>query len=181
MSKKLFIKLARSAISDAIEHTSSINEDTYLEEFPDFSKHAATFVTLTINGQLRGCIGSLNAERSLFEDISSNARAAALTDPRFPRLTAEEFSKVKVEISLLTEPKELVYKSINDLKSKVTKKDGVILKRGSAQATFLPQVWAQIPSFEGFFSQLCEKAGLDGMCLQGHPQIYLYQVVKFQE
>lgn len=181
MSKSLFINLARTAISDALEHTSTIDEKSLLEQYPDFNKHAATFVTLTLNGQLRGCVGSLKAERSLLEDISSNARDAALADPRFSRLTLEEFSKIKVEISLLTEPKEYVYKSINDLKNRLTPKDGVVLKRGSAQATFLPQVWSQLPAFEDFFSQLCQKAGLDGMCLQGHPQIFLYQVVKFQE
>jgi len=181
MLKELLINLARSTISDALDHTSTIDEDKLFKEYPDFEKPAATFVTLTIGGKLRGCIGSLAAERSLFEDLTTNARSAALADPRFPRLTAEEFSKVKIEVSLLSEPKEFVYSTIKDLKEGITQNDGVILKRGSAQATFLPQVWEQLPSFELFFSHLCQKAGLDELCLQSRPKVFLYQVEKFLE
>lgn len=115
MLKELLINLARSAISDALNHTSTIEEKKLFERYPDFEKSVATFVTLTIEGKLRGCIGSLVPKRSLFEDLTDNARSAALSDPRFPRLNLEELPKVKIEVSLLSEPKELLYTTIKEL------------------------------------------------------------------
>ena len=181
MLRELLIKVARTAISDALKHTATLDETALIEQYPNFRKLAATFVTLTINGELRGCIGSLEAHRRLLDDITTNARAAALSDPRFPRLSLEEFAQMKVEVSLLSEPIEFVYQTVNDLKKRITHKDGVVLKRASNQATFLPQVWEQLPDFDTFFSHLCQKAGMDEFCLNSHPQIFLYQVQKFQE
>jgi AMMECR1 domain-containing protein len=91
----------------------------------------------------------------------------------------EEFKNLSIEISLLSEPKEIIYKNIDDLKSKISLGvDGVVLKKGSKSATFLPQVWDQLPTFEIFFAHLCQKAQLDINCLKDNPTIMVYQVQK---
>ncbi len=115
----------------------------------------------------------------LLDDLIHNAQAAAFEDPRFPPLSEEEFEKVQIEISLLSTPQELFYRDIDDLKSKIRPDvDGVILQEGYYQATFLPQVWEQLPSFDLFFAHLCQKAGMSANCLENHPQISTYQVTK---
>jgi AmmeMemoRadiSam system protein A len=144
-------------------------------------KNGASFVTLNLDGRLRGCIGSLMATTHLLDDIRKNSKAAAFGDPRFAPLTQSEFERVEIEVSLLSEPKLLDYSDVNDLKKKISKGiDGVVLRLGSYQATFLPQVWEQLPTFELFFSHLCQKAGMSEDCLLHHPQIYIYHVQKFK-
>ena len=155
----------------------SLKENKWLED------EGAAFITLTTkDDQLRGCIGSTVAHRKLYEDVILNAKSAALNDPRFIALKKEEYDKIKVEVSILTEPKVLVYSSVVDLKSKIQPgKDGVILKHGRYMATFLPQVWEQLPSFEFFFSSLCKKAGMREECLADKPEILVYQAKKYKE
>lgn len=181
MLKTLLIQLAKDAISEAFDKKSKIDKSKFIKQYPELQKLSATFVTLTIEGGLRGCIGSLTPHRILFDDIVSNAHAAAFKDPRFLPLTPQEFENVKIEVSLLSQPQEFEYESVQELKEMITQKHGVILRQGSYQATFLPQVWEELPSFELFFTHLCQKAGLDGLCLEQHPHIYLYTVEKFQE
>ena len=181
MLGELLIDIARNSISDAFSNASTIDSEKLTLEHSEFSKHTATFVTLTLNGQLRGCVGSITPYRSLLDDLASNARSAAFKDPRFMPLSREEFDEIEIEVSLLTEPQRFEYGSVDELKARVTHDDGVILKDGPYQATFLPQVWEQLPSFELFFSHLCEKAGLNAGCLTSHPEIYLYQVQKYKE
>ena len=153
-----------------------------LKEHPQLQEKGASFVTLTQDGQLRGCIGSIIAYRSLLNDIIHNARAAAFEDPRFVPLSEDELSRTKIEVSLLSEPQALSYRDSDDLKGKIRAGvDGVILKAGAHQATFLPQVWEELTEFESFFSHLCQKAGLAGGCLEQHPEIYTYQVEKVKE
>jgi len=97
-------------------------------------------------------------------------------------LTAEEFEAITVEVSILSEPEPLMYDSIEDLKSKIRVGiDGVVLKHGIHQATFLPQVWEQLPDFELFFSHLCQKAGMEANCLSRIPEIFTYQVEEYKE
>jgi len=139
----------------------------------------ATFVTLKKNGKLRGCIGSLIAHQPFFDDLIKNAKNAAFNDPRFPPLTKEELDKIDLEISILSEPKLVEYDNIEDLKDKIEiGKNGIILKLGVYQATFLPQVWEDLGDFEVFFAHLCIKAGLQSNCLTKHPTIYKYNVQK---
>ena len=146
------------------------------------SEKRATFVTLNEYGELRGCIGSLEPHRTLLDDLVSNAKAAAFHDPRFMPLDKSEFDKIEIEVSILSVPKLLEYDSIDDLKSKVkVGTDGIVLKHYGYQATFLPQVWEQLPTFELFFAHLCQKAGLAPNCLEEHPQIEIYQVEKIKE
>jgi len=177
--QNVILNIAKQAIKDRFESTSTIDTLSLLKQYPEFSKPKATFVTLTLDHQLRGCIGSLIAHRSLLDDLIYNAKAAAFDDPRFYPLTPEEFLHVTIEVSLLSEPTRVEYHDSEDLKSKITVgEDGVILQKGTRKATFLPQVWEQLPSFELFFSHLCQKAGLESGCLESHPDIWHYRVEK---
>jgi AmmeMemoRadiSam system protein A len=113
---------------------------------PKLSEKRGTFVTLTIDGNLRGCIGHIIPQESILEGVQENAINAAFRDPRFNPLSKSEWDKIKIEISILTEPKPLEYSDSDDLLKKLMAGvDGVILKKGFLQATFLPQVWDQLP------------------------------------
>lgn len=177
--QNVLLDIVKQAISDGFNRTTTLDKKALLEAYPEFAKPKATFVTLTLDHQLRGCIGSLIAHRPLLDDLIYNAQAAAFDDPRFYPLTPEEFLRVKIEISLLSEPKPIIYKNVDDLASKVAVgTDGIILQKGNRKATFLPQVWEQLPTFELFFSHLCQKAGLESGCLESHPDIWHYRVEK---
>ena len=173
-------KLARQSIQDEFDYKNSIDTEKWIKDNPSLSKNGASFVTLTQNGKLRGCIGSLEARQPLIDDIIANAKNAAFRDPRFPRLTKKEFKTTDVEVSVLTTPKILEYKDIKDLKNKIRPNiDGVILRLNSNQATFLPQVWEELPEFESFFGHLLNKAGLPMDSFKYHPTIFVYQVNKY--
>jgi len=117
-------------------------------------------VTLTENGELRGCIGHILPQESLYQAVEDNARNAATRDPRFPPVQPGEAGKIKIEISVLTEPQPLRFSSPEDLLNKLKPdEDGVVLQIGSRGATFLPQVWEQIPDKVEFLNHLSEKAG----------------------
>ncbi len=148
-----------------------------------FKEQRGTFVTLTIRGNLRGCIGHIIPQESLIEGIRANAVNAAFRDPRFRPLSEDEWKNVKIEISILTEPKPLVYTDGNDLLAKLRPDiDGVILKKGFHQSTFLPQVWEQLPDKKAFLNHLCLKAGLDGDAWKkGDLEVSTYQVQAFEE
>ena len=176
-----YLKIAREAIASKFDG-SEINKYTYLNEYTALGVNKATFVTLTLHGQLRGCIGSLIAHRPLIDDLILNAQSAAFHDPRFSPLTHAEFQNVTIEVSLLSEPILLEYSDIEDLKSKIRiNEDGVILRHGTNQATFLPQVWEELNDFESFFTHLGMKAGLGNDPLAFHPEIYTYQVEKIKD
>ena len=142
-----------------------------------------TFVTLKINNQLRGCIGNLTATEPLPDSVRKNAINAAFHDYRFSPLTSEELDRVEVEVSVLTEPQSLEYTDGKDLISKLrVNVDGVIIRKGSASATFLPQVWEQLPRPEDFLNHLCQKAGLSPNAWQATPlKVSTYQVQYFEE
>ena len=148
-----------------------------------FSERRGTFVTLTIGKALRGCIGHIVPQESLLEGIRVNAINAAFYDPRFKPLSGEEWDKVKIEISILTEPAPLYYSGANDLLAKLRPGiDGVIIKKGFHQATFLPQVWDQLPDKREFLTHLCLKAGMDGHSWEKEDlEVIIYQVQSFEE
>ena len=181
--KNTLLSLARASISEALGITYPIDVPTLLKNNPWLKDKGAAFVTLTTqDDNLRGCIGSLVPHRKLSDDIVENAKSAALRDPRFAPLTRKEFETVKVEVSILSTPKALVYDSIDDLKAKIRVGiDGVVLKKDSYRATYLPQVWDDLTTFESFFASLCQKAGLQTNCLEMKPEILIYQVKKYQE
>jgi len=121
----------------------------------------ACFVTLTIEGKLRGCIGHIFPQEPLYLAVIDNAQSAALRDPRFRPVAPEELDRIEIEISVLTVPAPLKYASPEELLAKLRAGvDGVVLQVGRAQSTYLPQVWEKIPDKEAFMSTLAEKAGL---------------------
>lgn len=182
MNGELLLQIARQAIASAFGLAPEVDKEALVAQYPELAKEQATFVTLTIGGQLRGCIGSIVPHRRLIDDLVANARAAAFEDPRFPPLSREEFDRVDIEVSLLTVPQPLPYTDVEDLRSKIEPgKDGVILQLDGRQATFLPQVWEELNDFDLFFAHLCAKAGLPANCLAYHPTIYTYRVEKFKE
>jgi len=121
----------------------------------------ATFVTLHLDAQLRGCIGTLEARRALVEDVAYNARAAAFDDPRFPPLAHAEFGRLEIHISVLSAPEPLSCESEDELLRRLRPQvDGLILEERARRATFLPSVWEQLPDPREFLRQLKHKAGL---------------------
>ena len=153
-----------------------------LESLPEsLRRRGASFVTLTKFGQLRGCIGSLEARRPLALDVRENAIGAALHDPRFPPVNATELNQLDVEISVLSVPEPLPYDGPEDLITKLRPGvDGVVIEQDWHRATFLPQVWETLPDPVEFLQQLCRKAALspDAYTRPGL-DVYTYQVEKF--
>ena len=150
---------------------------------PALQSRCGTFVTLKIDNRLRGCIGSLDNTTPIVDGVRRNAVQAAFHDPRFSPLTSAEFDQVDIEISVLTQPQPLAYSDADDLLSKLrVNVDGVIIRRGPASATFLPQVWEQLPQPEDFLSHLCLKAGLAASAWRrGDLDVETYQVQYFEE
>ena len=183
---QLLVKLARHTISEHLskqipqEEIDSLN--AALSD-PCFNLSCGTFVTLTIDGKLRGCIGNLTSNESLVSGIRRNAINAAFHDPRFSSLSLSELDLVSIEVSILSEPLPLHYREAADLLKKIRPDiDGVILRKGIASATFLPQVWEQLPQPQDFLTQLCLKAGLAADAWQQSKlEVSTYQVQHFEE
>lgn len=151
-------------------------------ESPEWQEQAATFVTLSQRGDLRGCIGSLEAWRPLAEDVRANALAAAFRDPRFPPLTADEVPNTRIEVSLLTPAEPLPCRDEADALAQLRPHiDGIILSAGRHRATFLPQVWEQLPEPAVFLAQLKRKAGLAADYWGPDLVLQRYAVRKWQE
>jgi AmmeMemoRadiSam system protein A len=150
---------------------------------PWLAEPGATFVTLRLGEELRGCIGSIVASRSLLADLEHNAVGAAFHDPRFPPLSAAEFARVTVEVSLLTVPERLpAAASEADLISRLTPHtDGVILEFAGRRATFLPQVWESLPEPRAFLAELKQKAGLPRDFWSHELRASRYRVQKWSE
>lgn len=151
---------------------------------PKLLQPGASFVTLHERGRLRGCVGSLEAFRSLAQDVAENSLNAAFEDSRFPPLEEEELPLVKISISVLTAPKPLAARDARELLGKlVPKKTGLTIRKGGACATFLPQVWEELPGKEDFLSHLCLKAGLtaDEWRQTGLMKFETYEALEFGE
>jgi AmmeMemoRadiSam system protein A len=153
-----------------------------LPALPWLQQAGATFITLKKDGTLRGCIGSLQATRPLGIDVIENALGAAFRDPRFKPLTADEWAKCEVEISLLTPPKPLRFADEADLLAQIKPgEDGLILECDGRRATFLPQVWEDIPEVRVFLRTLARKAGLPDDTRLGRCRMWRYRVAKWKE
>jgi len=141
------------------------------------------FVTLHKQGALRGCIGSIEPVKPLGESICNNALFAAFSDTRFSPLTVEEFHEVDIEVSLLSVPQPLEFTTPEELVAQLKPGiHGVILKKGGAGATFLPQVWEQLPGCEDFLGRLCMKAGLSSTAWKKERlAVHTYEVQCFAE
>ncbi len=160
-NRDYLLRLARRSIIHFLKNRQILEIPP--DEIPDekLIMDRACFITLHLSGNLRGCIGSLEARRPLFRDVIENAVASAFHDPRFPPLSQGELSSVKISISVLTKPEPFNVQGPDDLLKNLTPgKDGLILQNGIHQATFLPSVWEQLPDKEGFLSHLSLKAGM---------------------
>jgi AmmeMemoRadiSam system protein A len=180
--KQLLLKLARQSIELATNRH-PLPRLVLGEYSLRLQKDGASFVTLTKFGELRGCIGSLEAYQALVQDVCEHAVAAAMDDFRFLPVTPEEAPLLQVEISRLTAPQALEYDQPFDLPRRLKPgEDGVVLRDGSRRATFLPQVWKKIPDPETFLAYLCQKMGAPSD-LWKHKilQAFTYQVEEFQE
>ncbi|MAT43413.1 MAG: AMMECR1 domain-containing protein [Anaerolineaceae bacterium] len=148
-------------------------------------ENGASFVTLTkkTSGQLRGCIGTLTAYQPLIEDVRDHAIAAALEDYRFSPVQSHELAQLKIEISRLTKPVKVEYANPEELQKKISPHvDGVVIEDGKRRATFLPQVWEQIPEVDSFLTALCHKMGASGdLWLKKKLDVSIYQVEEFEE
>lgn len=185
---RALLALARNAIGERFGRP-----PRPVEALPQLDERGAVFVTLSKDGALRGCIGSLEAQRSLREDVGANAVAAAFGDPRFPPLSAEEFEgsdggeRVHIEVSLLgaAEPIDAGDGKGTDEAAALARLrprvDGVILSYGGRRATFLPQVWDALPDPERFMAQLKMKAGLPPDFWDERIRLARYEVRKWKE
>jgi AmmeMemoRadiSam system protein A len=149
---------------------------------PWLKAQGATFVTLNLDQKLRGCIGSLRAHRALGDDVKANAQAAAFNDPRFKPLTAEEYARVTVEVSLLSGLTPMQFTDQASMLAQLKPGEhGVIFEYGHHRCTYLPQVWEQIPQAEMFMATLKQKAGLPPTFWELGVKIHTYTVAKFKE
>jgi AmmeMemoRadiSam system protein A len=180
--KQILLRLAREAMDYAVKGRKlpalKMNSLT-----PRLRENGASFVTLTISDDLRGCIGALDAYQPLAEDVREHAVAAALEDPRFRPVDESELNRIRLEVSRLTAPHFLEYSSSEDLLVKLNPHvDGVILKDDYRRATFLPQVWEQISNPSDFLDHLCAKMGArKNLWRDAKLQVYIYQVEEFHE
>lgn len=180
--KQTLLRLARQAL-EACAHGRKLPPLDRSALTPALRADGASFVTLTINGELRGCIGALDAYQPLAEDVRAHAVAAAREDYRFPPVQAAELGAINVEVSRLTAPVPLEYSGPKDLIAKLRPHvDGVILSDGERRATFLPQVWDKLPRPEDFISNLCYKMGApQDLWKRKHLDVRIYQVDEFRE
>ena len=174
---EILLSIARAAISRALSSPLSADEGAHWLLDP-----GASFVTLTQHGQLRGCIGSLQAHRPLLADIKSNAVSAALHDPRFRPLRTQELASTTIEISLLTPPKTMEFRNEADALLRLRPGvDGVIFEFSRYRSTFLPQVWDQLPEPRQFMAHLKRKAGLPDDFWDTGIRLSRYSVSKYSE
>jgi len=180
--RKILLKIARQALEAGVRGEPL--PQLRLEELPPrLRQEGSAFVTLTRRGQLRGCIGGLEAYQPLAEDVRQHAVAAALQDYRFPPVEPHELPEINIEISRLSKPVPLQYETPEELPKLLRQGiDGVVLKDGLRRATFLPQVWEKIPAPELFLDMLCQKMGAPpDLWRRKKLEVFIYQVEEFHE
>ncbi len=174
--KYSLLKIARSSINSIFGLKDQNKFDT--DKYPVLLSHSGAFVTLTIKGRLRGCIGYIQSERPLYQTIKEVAVEAALRDPRFPPLEMDELEKIKLEISVLSEPFPM--NSYDDI---VIGKHGLIFNDLGRRALLLPQVPIEHNmDKEAFLSAICEKAGIySDYWKEKELQMELFTAIVFSE
>jgi len=179
--RRVLLKLARSTVAAKLAADSPAANSAAAS--PALAEKRGCFVTLHKKGMLRGCIGTIEPVESLLANVEENALNAAFRDPRFPPLKRDELPLVTFEVSVLSVPQVLDYDDAVDLLSKLKPGiHGVILERGWQRATFLPQVWQQLPDKKAFLENLCQKAGMARSAWkQGDLTVKIYQAEYFSE
>ena len=174
---KILLPIARCSISRALGQAHAADEDA-----PWLREQGACFVTLVQKRQLRGCVGTLEAHRSLLEDVWDNARLAAFRDRRFAPLTSAELAYTEIEVSLLSAMQAMQYSDETDALAQLQPGiDGVVLEFGHCRGTFLPQVWEQLPDTSEFIAHLKVKAGLPADFWAKGVKLSRYTVTKWKE
>ncbi len=181
MNSKILLQTARDSIRYALMHGKAL--PVLLSDYAaEFQEKRASFVTLHLHHHLRGCIGTLEAWRSLIVDVAENAYAAAFEDPRFAPLSAEEFPDLEISISILSPSEPIVFSSEEDLLQKIRPGiDGLILNEARRRSTFLPAVWENLPNPKDFLEQLKLKAGLPENYWSDSLQVSRYTVQEIKE
>ena len=173
----VLLQIARAAIASRFGLWFECRDD---DEF--LHEQRASFVTLTLSGRLRGCIGSLQAHRKLLDDVRANAQAAAFRDPRFHPLTAAEYNDTAIEVSLLSPLSAMHFRDEQDALAQLQPGiDGIVLQCGNKRGTFLPQVWESLPDPKRFLEELKRKAGLTPDFWSGDVRLFRYHVDKWVE
>jgi AmmeMemoRadiSam system protein A len=177
-TKSFLLALARQSLEACVTNVKI--QPPINPPYLTLKKHGC-FVTLTEHDRLRGCIGYIEGIKPLYQAVIENARNAALSDPRFPEVTTAELPLIKIEISVLTPPEPIIYKTPQELLEKIVPgKDGIILQNGFKQSTYLPQVWEQLPDKIQFLENLSVKGGMnpDGWKTAS---VKRYRAIHFQE
>lgn len=176
----VLLPLARAAIA---ERVGASDAPATPQPLPDWARRpGASFVTLTVQGRLRGCIGSLVAHRPLARDVWENAQAAAVEDPRFEPVDAAQYERLSLEVSVLTAPRAVPASTQAEALSRLRPGiDGVILQAGYHRATFLPQVWQELPDPRDFLGELKLKAGLARTWWDATARLSVYRVRAWSE
>ena len=180
---KQLLDIARVTIASEFNLDDSIKKIKGELKTNIFYENRGTFVTLYKKGNLRGCVGILEPVESIIQGIQDNAINAAFKDPRFSPVKSNELKNIKIEISILTEPEKLKYSTSKDLLTQLKPfTHGVIIEKKHHKATFLPQVWDQLPGATDFLSHLCMKAGLSANeWTNGELEVMIYYVQYFKD
>ncbi len=177
---RILLPLARAAIAEALGRHGAV--PAIDRSAPWLAEPGAAFVTLTENGRLRGCIGSLAPRRPLGDDVAANARAAAFDDPRFPPLSRDELDRIRIEVSVLSPLTPLPVASEAEALARIRPHvDGLVLEWGRHRGTFLPQVWEDLPLPHDFLTHLKLKAGLPSDFWDDDVRLSRYHVEKWSE
>jgi AmmeMemoRadiSam system protein A len=177
--RQTLLQIARAAIQNQLatgkEYTAQLEGLS-----ANLTTPLASFVTINLNGKLRGCIGSLAAHRPLAQDVVYNAQSAAFRDPRFPPLKKTELKNIDIHISVLSQPEPLPVGSREELLQKIRPGiDGLIIQEEGRRATYLPSVWSQLPEPNQFISELRAKAGLNRNGWSDDTQVFRYTTEEF--
>ena len=177
--RQILLEVARESIRHGLEHGRPLHVN--VAEYPEtLQQPGASFVTLNIGGELRGCIGSLEAIRPLVEDVADNAYAAAFRDPRFPPLSEAEYPRLEYHISILGPSEPMQFESEEDLIRQLRPGvDGLVLSDRGRRGTFLPSVWQSLPEPRDFLRHLKQKAGLPPDYWSDTLQVARYTVEEF--
>lgn len=182
---QILLPIARAAISDVLSQKEIAAEraaEQAAEQATWLQTKAACFVTLTKHGFLRGCMGTIEAHRSLLDDVKNNAKAAAFKDRRFPPLTGEELAEIEIEVSLLSAMSAMRFTDEQEALAQLQPGiDGVVFEFGHYRSTFLPQVWQQLPTITEFMAHLKQKAGLGRDFWADEVKLYRYEVNQWKE
>jgi hypothetical protein len=182
LEKRYLLRIAREALRAAVEGAPLADLDPS-EWTPRLAQPGSSFVSITLQGDLRGCLGTIWPRNPLAEDVRAHAAAVSSRDLRFPPVTRDEVAAIRIELSVLTPPQLMLYSSSEELLLRLSPgRDGVVLRMGAHQATFLPKVWERVPEQSRFLSMLSQKAGLpEDVWCRAPLEIWTYRAEDFGE